>query len=75
MTEHVALLQRLARAEDRIAMGIKIIAQQRKVLAELVVNGEVDDKATKKLAGFEEMHAMNLAICEDIKMELAERSS
>jgi hypothetical protein len=72
MTEDMVLLQRLARAEERIAMGTRIIARQREVLAELAANGQVDDEVTNRLAGFEQMHETNLAICEDIKMELAE---
>ena len=72
MTEHAVLFQRLARAEERIAMGTRIIARQREALAELAANGQVDDEGAKRLTGIEQMHETDIAIREDIKMELAE---
>ena len=44
IAEHAVLLQCLARAEERIALAIRIIARQREPLTELAANGQVEDK-------------------------------
>ena len=74
MSDRGPLLARLERAEQRLETGILAIANERKVVAELGAAGLLYEEAVRRRAGYEQMHATNLAICQDIKKELAEVS-
>ena len=55
---HRAVLQqRLAEIEEQIASGLRHIARQREVIAELESNGRLADHAKYLLAGFELLQA------------------
>jgi len=51
--DRAVLHQRLAKTEDQIANGLRHIARQREVIAELESNGRPADHAKYLLAGFE----------------------
>ena len=71
MMDYALLLQQLSQAEARIANGVRVIARQRKVIAALVDDGHVAEKAEIVLTSFEQAQATNFVIHEDIKQELA----
>lgn len=71
MMDYALLLQLLTQAEERIASGIRVIANQRAAVARLTADGHVTEDAEGMLTCFEQAHAIDLADREHIKKELA----
>jgi len=71
MMDYALLLQLLTQAEERIASGTRVIANQRATVAKLIADGHVTEDAKSMLMCFERAHAIDLADHEHIKTELA----
>ncbi len=72
--DRAGLEQRLAKIEERIANGLRQIAQQREVIAEIERNGRPADHAKYLLAGLQLLQAAHRDIRSHLLKELAEKS-
>ncbi len=72
--DRAALEQRLAKIQERIANGLRQIAEQRQVIAELERNGGPVDHAKYLLAGLQLLQAAHRDVRSHLLKELAEKS-
>ncbi len=72
--DHAGLTQRLAKVEERIANGLRQIAEQREVIGELEHSGRPADHAKYLLAGLQLLQAAHRDVRSHLLKELAEKS-
>jgi hypothetical protein len=72
--DRAGLERRLAKIEERIANGLRQIAQQRGVIAELERNGRPADHAKYLLAGLQLLQAAHRDVRNHLVEEVGEKS-